>query len=336
MKEENQYLKLIKGFLKWTAFSLILGIAVGIVVGYFNIILSKANDYRKEHEYLVYFLPIAGVLISYMYVHCERNAFSGENLLKSEVVNAAKDIPFYMSFVVFLGSLATTLFGGSAGKEGSAVALGGTFADFLARKLHLSREEQKILVIISVGSAFGVIYNVPFAGAILGMELILKGKFHYEALIPAFLTSVISNETALKIGNKVIKYPKLNLGNLNFILIMKLILLGILIGVIGIIFNYVLDNSSKVYSFFIKSPLIKGFVGGVITIILVLMLGENYNGLGTSYIKESFTTSVSFFDFIFKILFTAVALGSVFQGGRGNPTFFVVQQPFQLHQLQWL
>lgn len=316
-------LKLAKDIFKWISLSCILGITIGVVVGYFNIILKKANDFRSNNEYLVYFLPIAGVVIAYMYVKVRRNAYSGENLLKSEVQKAAKDIPLYMCIVVFLGSLITTFFGGSAGKEGSGVAMGGTFADFLARKLKLKDGEQRTLVISGVGSAFGILYDVPFAGAILGMELVIKGNFNYESLIPAFLTSVIANKAAHIIGNKPIEYVQLDLGELNIILLLKVIILGILFGVVGMIFNFCLDKSSKIYGLFIKNPLVKGFTGGAITIILWLILGDNYNGLGQKFISSSFETPSSILDFVWKILFTAVALGSVFQGGRGNPTFFV-------------
>lgn len=322
MKENNPY-ELIKEILKWVALSILMAVPIGIIVGLYNLILKFANDYRKEHEYLIYFLPIAGLLITFMYLHTKRNAYSGENLLKSEVQSAAKNIPFYMTFVVFLGSLLTTFCGGSAGKEGSAVAMGGTLGDFLAKKLKLSDEEQRTLIICGVGSAFGVIYDVPFAGAILGMELVLKGKFHYEALIPAFLTNVVANEVSLYIGNKEINYPSLSLGNLDVLMIFKLILLGIIFGIAGFIFNFVLDNSSKVYDIFTNNPYYKALIGGGITIILFLIVGDDYNGLGQSFISNAFKNQVSIMDSLWKLLFTAVALGSVFQGGRGNPTFFV-------------
>lgn len=220
----------MKEVLKWIALSILMAVSIGIIVGLYNLILKFANDYRKEHEYLIYLLTIAGLLITFMYLHTKRNAYSGENLLKSEVQSAAKDIPFYMTFVVFLGSLLTTFCGGSAGKEGSAVAMGGTLGDFLAKKLKLSDEEQRTLIICGVGSAFGVIYDVPFAGALLG---------------------------------------------------------------------------------------------GGITIILFLIVGDDYNGLGQSFINNAFKSEVSIMDSLWKLLFTAVALGSVFQCGRGNPTFFV-------------
>lgn len=324
-KEDNNftYSKLIKDTLKWIMLSILMAVPIGIIVGVFNIILSKANDYRKDHEFLIYLLPIAGIIITFMYLKTKRNAYSGENLLKSEVQSAAKDIPLYMVIVAFVGSLLTTICGGSAGKEGSAVAMGGTLGDFIARKFKLSEEEQRTLVICGVGSAFGVIYNVPFAGAILGMELVLKGRFHYQALIPAFITTVVSNEVSQIIGNKSISYPDLDLGNLDFLLIMKLIGLGIAFGIGGFIFNLVLDNSSKVYDKLTKNPYIKAILGGIITIILFLIIGDDYNGLGQSFINNSFTQHVSITHSFWKLIFTAVALGSVFQGGRGNPTFFV-------------
>lgn len=323
MEVDKDYYILIKKVFKWIILSILLAIPIGIVVGLYNKILTAANTFRKEHELLILFLPIAGVIITFMYLRTKRNDYSGENLLKSEVQLAAKDIPFYMTFVVFLGSLLTTFCGGSAGKEGSAISMGGTLGDFIARKFNLSDDEQRTLVICGVGSAFGVIYDVPFAGAILGMELILKGRFHYSALIPAFFTTVVSNEIAIRVGSKAIQYPNLILDDLNLIVIGKLIILGIIFGIGGFIFNFVLDNSSKVYNKVTKNPYIKAILGGTITIILFFLVGDNYNGLGQSFINESFNNYVSIIDPILKILFTAVALGSVFQGGRGNPTFFV-------------
>lgn len=320
---KNDYITIIKKIFKWVILSIIMAIPIGIVVGYYNIILTTANRYRKSHEYLIYFLPIAGLMITFMYLKSERNAYSGENLLKSEVQSAVKDIPFYMTFVVFLGSLATTFFGGSAGKEGSAVAMGGTLGDFLARKFNLSNEDQRTLVLCGVGSAFGVIYDVPFAGAILGMELILKGKFHYQALIPAFLTTVFSNEIAAAIGNTKINYPILMLDDLSFMILIKLVLLGIIFGVGGSIFNLVLDNSSKIYGIITKNPYLKAILGGVLTIVLFWIIGDNYNGLGQTFIRDAFDKPATLMDSVWKIIFTAIALGSVFQGGRGNPTFFV-------------
>ena len=314
---------LIKDIGKWIMLSIIMGSVIGITVGYFNIILKHANNYRKNHNFLIFFLPIAGAVIAYMYVKVRRNAYSGENLLKSEVVNASKDIPSYMAIVVFLGSLLTTFFGGSAGKEGSGVAIGGIFADYISRKLNLKEGEQRTLVISGVGSAFGVLYDVPFAGAILGMELVIKGNFNYESLIPAFLTSVVANKISILIGNNHITYPQLALGKLSLMNILKLIFLGIVFGLVGMLFNFALDKSSKIYDLFIKNPIIKGIAGGIITIILFFIAGDNYNGLGQSFINMAFENRVSYFEFIWKIVFTAVALGSVFQGGRGNPTFFV-------------
>lgn len=320
---KNDYITIIKKIFKWVILSIIMAIPIGVVVGYYNIILTTANRYRKSHEYLIYFLPIAGLMITFMYLKSERNAYSGENLLKSEVQSAVKDIPFYMTFVVFLGSLATTFFGGSAGKEGSAVAMGGTLGDFLARKFNLSNEDQRTLVLCGVGSAFGVIYDVPFAGAILGMELVLKGKFHYQALIPAFLTTVFSNEIAAAIGNTKVNYPILMLDDLSFMILIKLVLLGIIFGVGGSIFNLVLDNSSKIYGIITKNPYLKAILGGVLTIVLFWIVGDNYNGLGQTFIRDAFDKPATLMDSVWKIIFTAIALGSVFQGGRGNPTFFV-------------
>ncbi|UUF07200.1 chloride channel protein [Turicibacter bilis] len=315
--------KYIVPLIRWIGLSLFMGIPVGIIVGFFKQVLSLANQFRGDHPWLIYGLPLAGILISYLYVKAGRNAYTGENLLKSEVMQASKDIPIYMVPLIFFGSLLTTFFGGSAGKEAAGVAMGGTLADAIAHRFKLSEEEQRTLVVIGVGSGFGVLYDVPLAGAILGMELVLKGKFHYEALVPAFVSSVVANKVAYLLGDQAIVYPALDLGGFSLLLIVKLIGLGILFGVVSILFNMALDTAPKVYSQLIKNPVIKGIVGGCLTIVLFWIAGDNYNGLGQSFIAKSFEESVSLMEWIWKIIFTAVALGSVFQGGRGNPTFFV-------------
>ncbi len=327
MKEKQSLSQLIKTLLVplllWIFWSILLGVPIGLIVSIFKQVLSAANQYRSDHQWLVYGLPLAGIVISYLYVKAGRNAYSGENLLKSEVIQASKDIPLYMVPLVFLGSLLTTFFGGSAGKEAAGVAMGGTLADLMARRFKLSEEKQRTLVVAGVGSGFGVLYNVPLAGAILGMELVLKGKFHYEALIPAFVSSVVANEVAHLIGDQAIEYPSLDLGNFSFLLLLKLIAIGILFGLVAILFNITLTITPKIFNRFIKSPLIKGVIGGGLTILLFWIAGDNYNGLGQSFIAKSFEQSVSLVEFLWKIIFTAIALGSVFQGGRGNPTFFV-------------
>lgn len=327
MKEKQSLSQLIKTLLVplllWIFWSILLGVPIGLIVSIFKQVLSAANQYRSDHQWLVYGLPLAGIVISYLYVKAGRNAYSGENLLKSEVIQASKDIPLYMVPLVFLGSLLTTFFGGSAGKEAAGVAMGGTLADLMARRFKLSEEKQRTLVVAGVGSGFGVLYNVPLAGAILGMELVLKGKFHYEALIPAFVSSVVANEVAHLIGDQAIEYPSLDLGNFSFLLLLKLIAIGILFGLVAILFNSTLTITPKIFNRFIKSPLIKGVIGGGLTILLFWIAGDNYNGLGQSFIAKSFEQSVSLVEFLWKIIFTAIALGSVFQGGRGNPTFFV-------------
>ena len=323
VNEKQSVIQSIKKYMvplfRWIGLSLFMGIPVGIIVGFFKQVLSLANQYRADHPWLIYGLPFAGILISYLYVKAGRNAYTGENLLKSEVMQASKDIPIYMVPLVFFGSLLTTFFGGSAGKEAAGIAMGGTLADAIAHR----EEEQRTLVVIGVGSGFGVLYDVPLAGAILGMELVLKGKFHYEALVPAFVSSVVANKVAYLLGDQAIVYPALDLGGFSLLLIVKLIGLGILFGVVSILFNIALDGAPKVYSRLIKNPVVKGIVGGCLTIVLFWIAGDNYNGLGQSFIAKSFEESVSLMEWIWKIIFTAVALGSVFQGGRGNPTFFV-------------
>lgn len=327
MNKERTLIQSIKKYIvpliRWIGLSLFMGIPVGIIVGFFKQVLSLANQFHGDHPWLIYGLPLAGILISYLYVKAGRNAYTGENLLKSEVMQASKDIPIYMVPLVFFGSLLTTFFGGSAGKEAAGVAMGGTLADAIAHRFKLSEEEQRTLVVIGVGSGFGVLYDVPLAGAVLGMELVLKGKFHYEALVPAFVSSVVANKVAYLLGDQAIVYPALDLGGFSLLLIVKLIGLGILFGVVSILFNMALDTAPKVYSQLIKNPVIKGIVGGCLTIVLFWIAGDNYNGLGQSFIAKSFEESVSLMEWIWKIIFTAVALGSVFQGGRGNPTFFV-------------
>ena len=323
VNEKQSVIQSIKKYMvplfRWIGLSLFMGIPVGIIVGFFKQVLSLANQYRADHPWLIYGLPFAGILISYLYVKAGRNAYTGENLLKSEVMQASKDIPIYMVPLVFFGSLLTTFFGGSAGKEAAGIAMGGTLADAIAHRFKLSEEEQRTLVVIGVGSGFGV----PLAGAILGMELVLKGKFHYEALVPAFVSSVVANKVAYLLGDQAIVYPALDLGGFSLLLIVKLIGLGILFGFVSILFNIALDTAPKVYSRIIKNPVVKGIVGGCLTIVLFWIAGDNYNGLGQSFIAKSFEESVSLMEWIWKIIFTAVALGSVFQGGRGNPTFFV-------------
>lgn len=170
--EKNQdYYKLIRKIFKWIILSIAMAIPIGIVVGLYNMILKAVNSYRNEYEYLVYFLPIAGLIITFMYLKTKRNAYSGENLLKSEVQSAAKDIPFYMTFVVFIGSLLTTICGGYAGKEGSAVAI--------SLEYFGGEEMVAIIIVMTVSYIISGFYDILTKRKIPeGKGKIFEGKVH--------------------------------------------------------------------------------------------------------------------------------------------------------------
>jgi len=310
--------------LKWTLFSLIIGSLIGSASAGFLISLDWVTNFREDHIWMIAFLPVSGLLIGLLYHYYGRNVEAGNNLLIDNIHNPKDIIPLRMAPFVYLGTIVTHLFGGSAGREGTAIQMAGSIADQFSKAFRLSSSDRKILLIAAVAGGFGSVFGTPLAGAIFGMEFFLLGRIRYNAIFPAFLTAAFADWITKLWQAKHTHYhidfvPELSLPNLLYAIIA-----GLIFGICAATFSKLMHKTSDIFRAKIQYPPLRPVVGGIIVAAAVFLIGSTkYIGLGIPVIVESFSNQLPSYDFALKMIFTIITLSAGFKGGEVTPLFFI-------------
>ncbi len=311
-------------FLRWTFLSLISGILAGLSSSIFLILLSLSTQTRKENMFLLYLLPLAGLFIGFIYYKFGKGSEKGNNLILDEIHNPKKVIPLRMVPFVLFGTLLTHLFGGSAGREGTAVQMGGTLSDHISRFIKVTAYERRVLLIAGSGAGLGAAISAPWAGVIFGMEIITVGRLKLFALYQCLIASFIGYYVVhfLKVPHTI--YPTVNFPQFKVSYILYLILAGILFGLTANTFSRLTHLITNIFKKIISYPPLRPFVGGIILLILYRLEGSyQYTGLGLNTIQDSLREQSHWSMTLFKIFFTALTLGSGFKGGEFTPLVFI-------------
>ncbi|MNM87298.1 H(+)/Cl(-) exchange transporter ClcA [compost metagenome] len=322
--ERFNHLALLLNLLKWIFLGGIVGIIIGLLSEVFLLSLNIATDKRLQYPWSIYLLPLGGAFVSFLYTKYGKTSSQGNNLILDQIHHGDKEIPLRMAPLVFIGTVVTHLFGGSAGREGTAVQMGGSIAEFIGRLFKLDKEDRRIILMCGISSGFGAVFGTPLAGTIFGMEVISIGSMEYSALIPCFTASFTGNLIATALGATHSHYKLNGIPELSIDVIIKVVIASLLFGLISVIFSECIHECKKVFSKLFKCASIKSFWGGIIIILLTLIIVKrDYLGLGLPILENSFSSIVSKVDFVWKIIFTSITLGAGFQGGEVTPFFFV-------------
>ncbi|MGG4341302.1 voltage-gated chloride channel family protein [Paenibacillus lautus] len=323
--EKWPYALLSGYFIKWIVLGSVVGLMTGSASAFFLYSLDYVTSLRMENPWLLFFLPLGGAVVSYLYYKFGKSSTKGNNLILEQIHGGTESVPLRMAPLVLIGTLITHLFGGSAGREGTAVQMGGSLSEWFGKLICVTPADRKILLICGISGGFGSIFGTPLAGTLFGLEVLAIGLISHQALLPAFVASLVGNLIATSLwGVSHLHYPIGEIPALSFIVIMKVVLVSILFGLTSRLFSELTHSLKRWYSYFFRNPMIKSAVGGVIIIGLVYLLGtRDYLGLGLPLIETSFTGEVSPLAFLGKILFTSLTLGAGFQGGEVTPLFAI-------------
>jgi H+/Cl- antiporter ClcA len=315
---------LLRYLLIWLGLGALVGILAGSASAAFLTLLDWATQTRDSHLWLLAFLPLVGFGIAYVYHHYGANSVKGNNLLLEELYQSQHPIPLRMTPLVLFGTIFTHLFGGSAGREGTAVQMGGSLADQLTKWFSLDVEQRRIILICGVAGGFASVFGTPLAGAIFSLEWMFNPKFRPKSVFPAFWAGFVAHwvcELGWGIGHTEYSIPDIaphTLGNLLWV-----IPAGIAFGLAARLFAETGHLVSELFKKNIPYPPLRPVIGGTLVVLIVFFTeAYPYIGLGIPRIVEAFETQLPWYDFLAKTGLTGLTLGSGFKGGEVTPLFF--------------
>lgn len=309
---------------KWILICALIGLLSGSASAFFLLTLEWAGNLRNQNIWLLWFLPLGGLLIGLLYHYYGKEVVKGNNLLLEEYETPKKVIPLKMAPFVLLGTIITHLFGGSAGREGTAVQMGGAISDQFSRIFKLDADDRKTLIILGISAGFASVFGTPLAGAVFALEVVFCNKFRFKSAILSFVVAYFAYYSVELWPVHHTHYdipitPVLNLENFFWI-----IPSGILFGLAAMLFSRSTHFWGSLFSKTISYPPLRPYVGGIIFAIVIYYFGATkFMGLGVPSIVEAFKTQSNNYDFLLKILFTGFTLGAGFKGGEVTPLFFV-------------
>lgn len=308
--------------IKWVVFSLIVGTIVGLCGTAFYYGMTLVTLVRVQNPRLIFLLPIGGLIIVGLYhlLHDEKD--TGTNLVIS-AIHSGDNLPFRMAPLIFISTLITHLFGGSSGREGAALQIGGSIGNALGKLFRFDEKDKHVMIMCGMSAAFSALFGTPMAAAIFSMEMVSVGIMYYIALVPCVISSLVAHGIALYFGVSNELFLIEDIPAFGILSSIKISVLAILCALVSILFCVVLHQSEALYKKFFKNPYLRVFAGGCIIVVLTLLVGnQNYNGTGINIIEKCLDGSVRPEAFLLKIIFTALTLGAGYKGGEIVPSFF--------------
>lgn len=325
-------LRHLKAVLGWAGVIGPMAAAVGSLCALFLWSLDLATRTRLAHPWLLFGLPLAGLLMGLAYRWKGGPAEGGNNLIVEQIHQPGGGVPLRMAPFILVSTVVTHLFGGSAGREGTAVQIGGSLAGAFGRLFRLDAERTSLLLTAGIAAGFGAVFGTPVAGAVFALEVLTLGRMRYEALVPCLFAALVGDWTCQAWGIRHEVQVIHTVIGFDPLLLAKAGVAGVAFGLTGLLFAQAQHRVSALFKRMIPYAPLRPVVGGLMVIALVYALGTRaYLGLGVFSTNPADPTIASFFSpdrvdhwsWLLKIVFTVVTLGSGFKGGEVTPLFFI-------------
>ena len=319
---------LLQHLLKWLLLAFVVAVLAGTASAAFLAALDWATRTRLAHAWLIWLLPVAGFAVGWLYLRYGSSVEGGANLLIDEIHDPKKIIPLRMAPLVLGGTVLSHLFGASVGREGTAVQMGGALADQLTRMFRLNNEDRRIILMAGISAGFASVFGTPLAGALFGLEVLAIGRLRYEAMLPCLAAAVIADQVGLLWGQlfniQHTHYAVPLIPALSAWTLCAMVIAGVLFGLTGKIFAQATHGLSALMKRRISYAPLRPLIGGLVVALAVWLLGtDRYIGLGIPTIVDALQEPLPAWDFLGKMAFTIVSLGTGFKGGEVTPLFFI-------------
>ncbi len=314
---------------KWIGAGLVIGAFVGTLIA----ILLKTNDFlgdiRSDNSWLIFLLPIGGMIIGFIYMNygkkMEIDSAKGNNVI-IEGVQGKAEVLKRTGPIVYIGTFLTVLLGGSTGREGAAIQMGGSVAQTFNQIFKVDPQDTKIYLMSGISAGFGAAFGTPITGAIFGMEMAASGKLKLEALIPCVISSFVGHYIAEGVwGVKHEEFIIQSVPEVTITAFTMTFLAAIAFGLAALLYCQLRHGIQKFSERYLKNDHVKrAFLGGLVIVVLTLLIGtKDYNGRSIELLEQSFLVRVAFYTFLVKLIFTAITMGSGFVGGEVIPLFII-------------
>ncbi|MBR5248894.1 MAG: chloride channel protein [Lachnospiraceae bacterium] len=314
----------VKILLKWLVIGIIVGLIVGTVSSLFGHALVFVNGFRNRNPLIVLGLPVAGLIIVFLYRFFKDTDDKGTNMVITSI-QSSTDIPFRMMPLIFVSTVLTHLCGGSAGREGAALQIGGSIANRLGKVFQLNEDDRHVIIMCGMSAGFSALFGTPMAAAVFSMEVVSVGVMHYAALVPCVTGALIGHFVAqfFKVPPEV--FPVMGVQAMDIWGFLKITAFAALVAGVSIVFCVTLHTAEHLYEKYFRNPYLRIAVAGCVVVLLSMALRTDfYLGSGMGIIKHIFHEGhTEWYTFLLKMIFTALTLGAGFKGGEIVPSFCI-------------
>ena len=313
----------LRYFIKWSLIALLIGGTGGLIGSLFSMGVSFATSFRMNHPNMLFFPPVSGILIVWLYHTFHEEGNRGTNMV-IDAISSTEKVTLATGPLIFVSTVLTHIAGGSSGREGAALQLGGSLGNLFGNAIHLDEKDKKIAIMCGMSAVFSALFGTPVAAAIFPLEVISIGVLYYAALVPCIFSSFIGVGIARYLGIAgehftVLSIPAISVSSVGWIIFLSALCAGV-----SIVFCLMLHGAEHTYRKIFPNPYVRILAASAIFILLTLLIGtRDYCGSSMPLIERSMEGEIGYEAFFLKMLFTAIALGAGFKGGEIVPTLCV-------------